>query len=152
MEQSEAELRTVDLRIAELLRQIRNSEDLIAEVHLALEQDELASDDSVIRHAGATPWSLGTVSKIQAFFEERFGQPLPVSAYGQTALHNRFGLMHTTAIDVALHPDSLEGQALLEYLRRSGLPFIAFRAALRGSATGAHIHIGPPSQRVHVAL
>jgi hypothetical protein len=30
-------------------------------------------------------------------------------------------------------------------LRRAGIPFIAFRSAVAGAATGAHIHIGQPS-------
>jgi len=48
---------------------------------------------------------------------------------------------------VALHPDSREGQSLIAYLRQSGIPFIAFRGAVPGAATGAHIHIGQPSPR-----
>jgi hypothetical protein len=54
---------------------------------------------------------------------------------------------HRNAIDVALHPDSKEGRSLLEYLRQAGIPFIAFRNAVPGAATGAHIHIGKPSPR-----
>jgi hypothetical protein len=48
-------------------------------------------------------------------------------------------------MDVALHPDSKEGQTLLNYLRQAGIPFMAFRGAVSGAATGAHIHIGNPS-------
>ena len=48
-------------------------------------------------------------------------------------------------MDVALHPDSNEGRSLLSYLRQGGIPFIAFRSAVPGAATGAHIHIGSPS-------
>jgi hypothetical protein len=48
-------------------------------------------------------------------------------------------------MDVAVHPDSAEGHWLLSYLRRAGIPFIAFRSAVAGAATGAHIHIGQPS-------
>jgi hypothetical protein len=36
---------------------------------------------------------------------------------------------------------------LIGYLRQSGIPFIAFRNAVPGAATGAHIHIGKPSLR-----
>jgi hypothetical protein len=50
-------------------------------------------------------------------------------------------------MDVALHPDSKEGQSLLSFLRRSGIPFLAFRGAVAGASTGAHIHIGKPSAR-----
>jgi hypothetical protein len=51
-------------------------------------------------------------------------------------------------MDVAVHPDSAEGAALMSYLRSQGIPFIAFRQAVAGSATGAHIHIGYPSHRI----
>jgi len=54
-------------------------------------------------------------------------------------------------MDVALHPDSDEGRSLMAYLRRAGIPFIAFRSAMPGSATGAHIHIGLPSIRTMAA-
>jgi hypothetical protein len=50
-------------------------------------------------------------------------------------------------MDVALHPDSKEGQSLLNYLRQVGIPFIAFKGAVPGAATGAHIHIGKVSPR-----
>ena len=50
-------------------------------------------------------------------------------------------------MDVAVSPDSQEGRALMVYLRRAGIPFIAFRNKMRGWATGAHIHIGTPSLR-----
>ncbi|MGH9825308.1 MAG: hypothetical protein ACREDR_18920, partial [Blastocatellia bacterium] len=54
------------------------------------------------------------------------------------------------AMDVAVQPDSPRGEALMEYLRKAGIPFIAFRHAVPGSATGAHIHIGKPSHRIAV--
>jgi predicted nicotinamide N-methyase len=55
---------------------------------------------------------------------------------------------HRNAVDVALHPESVEGQSVLNFLRQAGIPFIAFRAAVPGAATGAHIHIGKPSPRL----
>ena len=45
------------------------------------------------------------------------------------------------------NPDGAEGQALMEFLRASGIPFSAFRMAIPGTATGPHIHIGQPSHR-----
>jgi hypothetical protein len=86
-------------------------------------------------------------TRVDAFFRLRFAKPLPVSAIGQTETHQHLGFDHREAIDVALHPDSEEGQALLGYLQSEGLSFIAIRGAIPGSATGAHIHIGPPSRR-----
>jgi hypothetical protein len=84
---------------------------------------------------------------IKGFFISKFGRTLPVSAFGQTRLHSRFGFDHRNSVDVALNPDSLDGRALLAKLRGFGVPFIAFRKAIPGIATGAHIHVGNPSRR-----
>ena len=98
-----------------------------------------------IRFNGATPWSLMDAPKVEKFFAETFGHVLPISAFGQTATHDRLRFDHRNAMDVALHPDSKEGRLLLSYLRQAGISFIAFRNAMAGAATGAHIHIGNPS-------
>ena len=102
----------------------------------------------LLRFNGASLWQLADVSRVEKFFFDLFGRRLPISALGQTATHDRLRFDHRDAIDVALHPDSREGQSLLDYLRRNGIPFIAFRGALSGSSTGAHIHIGKPSPRL----
>jgi hypothetical protein len=85
--------------------------------------------------------------EIKGFFASKFGHSLPVSAFGQTALHSRLGFDHSHSMDVALHPDSAEGRALVEHLRSRGIPFIAFRRAVPGVATGPHVHVGLPSRR-----
>ena len=104
---------------------------------------------TLIRYNGPTAWSLRTgAAKLEQFFLTRFGRPLPVSAYGQTPLHDRMGLDHRDALDVAVHPDSPEGRALMEHLREAGIPFIAAWGVVRGSASGAHIHVGQPSPRI----
>jgi hypothetical protein len=102
----------------------------------------------LLRFNGGALWRLGDVSKIERFFVETFGRALPISALGQTATHDRLRFDHRDAMDVALHPDSREGQSLLNYLRQAGIPFIAFRNAVPGVATGAHIHVGKPSPRL----
>lgn len=107
--------------------------------------DETAS---LIRYNGGGNWSLAQVEKIKAFFLERFGYPLPVSALGQSPTHDRLGLDHRDALDVAVRPDSPQGRVLIAYLRKDGIPFLAFRNAVRGVATGAHIHIGRRSLRL----
>jgi hypothetical protein len=84
---------------------------------------------------------------IKKLFTSKFGRTLPVSAFGQTDLHSRLGFDHRNGVDVALHPDSVEGRALVAKLRVLGIPFIAFRRAVPGVATGPHIHIGNPSPR-----
>ena len=102
----------------------------------------------VVRYAGAGAWSLADADTVQQFFVRRFGRPLPVSAWGQTVVHDRLGLDHHDAFDVALLPDSAEGRALMAFLRSEGIPFVAVRSRIRGLSTGAHIHVGPESGRL----
>jgi hypothetical protein len=101
-----------------------------------------------VRYRGPAHWTLAEAPKVQGFFARQFGRPLPVSAFGQTPLHDRLGFDHRGAIDVALLPDSPEGTALMSFLRGSGISFMAFRGPVRGEATGAHIHIGDASRRL----
>jgi hypothetical protein len=96
----------------------------------------------------SVPWSIAQVPNIDKYFFQTFGHKLPVSALGQTPTHDRMRFDHRDSMDVALHPDSVEGKALIAHLRRSGVPFIAFRGAVVGASTGAHIHIGRPSRRM----
>jgi hypothetical protein len=103
------------------------------------------------RYQGLGAWSLRLdTPKLQRLFAARFGRPLPISAFGQTPMHDRMGFDHHNALDVAVQPDSPEGQVLQDYLRTEGIPFIAFRGAVPGSASGAHIHVGQPSPRIAV--
>ncbi len=90
-------------------------------------------------------------SRVEAAFEHKFGKPLPVSANGETAVHRALGFDHRGRVDVALRPDQSEGAWLIEYLRERRIPFFAFRQAVPGKATGAHIHLGPMSSRLPVA-
>jgi hypothetical protein len=92
-------------------------------------------------------WSLADSKKVENFFFTKFGRPLPTSAFGQSEIHNRWGLDHRQGLDVGLHPDSLEGIALVDFLRAENIPFLVFRQAISGVATGPHIHIGRPSHR-----
>jgi hypothetical protein len=66
-------------------------------------------------------------------------------------VHRALGFDHTGRIDVALMPDSTEGVWLRRYLESKSIPYYAFRAAIAGKATAAHIHIGPGSTRLRVA-
>ena len=110
--------------------------------------DRQETSPTLVRYRGAARWSLAETTKIQSFFAQRFGRPLPVSAVGQTPLHERLGFDHHDALDVAVVPDSPEGAALMAFLRGAGYSFIAFRGAVAGEATGAHIHIGEASRRL----
>jgi len=101
----------------------------------------------LVRFNGTAPWSLSDVPKLAQAFEQSLGRRLPISALGQTPLHTRLGFDHQKAIDVAVHPDSPDGQWLMKHLRDAGIPFIAIRGAIAGAATGAHIHVGLASVR-----
>jgi len=99
------------------------------------------------RYDGDGTFSMGAFSRVENEYEKHFGKPLPVSAMGDTAVHRSLGFDHRGRVDVAVHPDQPEGHWLLEYLVQNHIPYFAFRHAVPGKATGAHIHIGPMSTR-----
>jgi hypothetical protein len=99
------------------------------------------------RYDGDGVFTMGTFAKVESDFAKQFGKPLPVSAMGETAVHRSLGFDHRGRVDVAVHPDQPEGHWLLEYLVHNHIPYFAFRHAVPGKATGAHIHIGPMSTR-----
>jgi hypothetical protein len=99
------------------------------------------------RFDGDGIFSQGTFTRIESAFEKHFGKPLPVSAMGDTAVHRALGFDHRGRVDVALNPDQPEGVWLREYLASEEIPYFAFRHAVPGKATGAHIHLGPMSTR-----
>jgi hypothetical protein len=127
----------------------RETPSSFAEWRVAPEPEPVPPDAAT----GTGPRRLINLSKIEMrrdvekFFTSKFGRAVPISAYGQTLLHERMGFDHSHAFDVAVSPDSPEGRLLVAYLRSKGIPFIAFRRAVPGIATGAHIHIGRPSPR-----
>jgi hypothetical protein len=88
---------------------------------------------------------------LESSFERRFGKPLPISADGQTATHNALGFDHKGRVDVAVNPNEPEGIWLRHYLEAKRVPYYAFLRAVPGKATGAHIHIGPGSTKLHNA-
>jgi hypothetical protein len=100
------------------------------------------------RFNGGFKWSIREAPRIERYFSQAFGRRLPVTALGQSDTHNRLNFDHRDSMDVALHPDSLEGKALIDHLRKSGIPYIAFRGSVPGASTGPHIHVGRPSGRL----
>ena len=89
--------------------------------------------------------------KVVLAYEKEFGKALPVSAHGDTAFHRAMGFDHRGRVDVAVTPDQPEGVWLRKFLEQEGIPYYAFRSFVPGAATGAHIHIGPPSLRLRTA-
>jgi len=115
--------------------------------NLRLAKQGLVRTSAFTRYTGAGGWSLGDSWKIQRFFYDTFNKQLPIAVFGQGPIHDRWRLDHHNAMDIQLHPDGVEGRALLEFLQRNGIPYLAFRSAIPGTATGPHIHIGRPSHR-----
>lgn len=135
---------TADAQIAGMLLEV-DAEKALAKI--SIRRGGLVRTSSYVRFNGSASWALSDVWKVQRFFVETFKKPLPITVFGQGSIHDRWKLAHHNSIDVSLHPDSSEGQALLNFLRNNGIPFLAFRGAIPGTATGPHIHIGRPSYR-----
>ncbi len=151
LEEGEHKLAGTRSALEALRKQLVDSDHLIAEVVEAEEAEKLAQIKAkefektlaarsrltltskqsfggvIIRHTGGSGWTVANLSSVQSFFITAFGRPLPTSAVGQTATHDRMGFDHRRAVDVALHPDSAEGRALIGYLQANGITFIAFR-------------------------
>lgn len=162
---SRLELNQVERALAEAIVRVEEDKRWLTESDIAITEatmrDELlrlpdlarggySENGTLVRFNGEASWSLADAPKIEKYFLQIFGRGLPITAFGQTATHDRLRFDHRNALDVALHPDSNEGRSLLAYLRQAGIPFIAFRGAVPGAATGAHIHIGNPSVRTVV--
>lgn len=117
------------------------------------------SDDGVLfragriieRFDGSGLFNEVDYARISTAYQRQFLRPLPVSARGETATHRALGFDHRGRVDIALNPDQREGIWLRGYLKKLKIPYFAFRAAVRGKATAAHIHLGPPSARLRVA-
>ena len=154
LELSEQEVKDAQSQLDQTQAQLTESDQLIAEAKAEVVKPgspgkgHYTTNSAVMRYNGTGGWALSEASKVESFFASKFSRQLPISALGQSATHNRLGFDHRNSIDVALHPDSAEGKALIDYLRSNGIPFLAFRSAIRGVATGAHIHIGLPSHRI----
>src|SRR5215216_302271 len=159
LEENERALALAKEKIAETNRQLANAEAQIAGVlvetaadeeiskNLRLAKQRLVRTSSFTRYTGAGGWNIGEAWKVQRFFSDTFKKQLPIAVFGQGAIHERWRLDHRNAMDIQLHPDGVEGQALLNFLQKNGIPYLAFRSAIPGTATGPHIHIGRPSHR-----
>ena len=159
VEENERTVAIAKQKLAETNRQIANADEQIAAIvvetaadeeiakNLRLARQSLVRTASFTRYTGAGAWSLGDAWKVQRFFSDTFNKQLPIAVFGQGAIHERWRLDHRNAMDIQLHPDGVEGQALLNFLQKNGIPYSAFRSAIPGTATGPHIHIGSPSHR-----
>jgi len=159
VEENERALATAKQKIAETNRAMTSADEQVAGVlvetaaneeiakNLRLAKQSLVRTAAFTRYTGAGGWNIGEAWKVQRFFSDTFNKQLPIAVFGQGAIHDRWRLDHRNAMDIQLHPDGAEGRALLSFLQRNGIPFLAFRSAIPGTATGPHIHIGRPSHR-----
>ncbi len=127
----------------ELAQQAQAEEMVLSKLNDAPKEVQEFAD----KYEGDGVFNMGTFSRVESEFEKKFGKPMPVSAMGETNTHKSLGFDHRGRVDVALHPDQPEGRWLLEYLVDNHIPYFAFRHAVPGKATGAHIHLGPGSTR-----
>ena len=97
------------------------------------------------RYDGDSAFTGADLAEMEQAFVKQFGKPLPVSTRGESAVHRAMGFDHSGRFDLALSPSQPEGVWVRRYLTGKHAPFLAFRSAVPGKATGAHIHIGPPS-------
>ncbi len=150
-EQVEARARVLT---GETRRRLAEADAVLGETLAAIEVARASVPSAVvvtpeaIGSLGGAPITAAMVGELDRFFVARFARALPVSARGQTPVHDRLGLDHHHALDIAVHPDSEEGQALIEYLERHRMPFLAFRGIVPGASTGAHVHVGRASARL----
>jgi len=159
LEEYERAVTVAKQKIAETNRSMTSADEQVAAVvveadaneqiakNLRLAKQGLVRTAAFTRYTGAGGWNLGDSWKIQRFFYDTFNKQLPIAVFGQGPIHDRWRLDHHNAMDIQLHPDGVEGRALLEFLQKNGIPYLAFRSAIPGTATGPHIHIGRPSHR-----
>jgi hypothetical protein len=154
--EDELEMRRHTLELARNRARLLQELTSMAEAERALEQtraDELnALRPVMIQYAGTAPFNVNVdLKSIVDAFSRQFHQALPISALGQTLVHQELGFDHRGRVDVGLNPDAADGRWLRNLLEKRHISYIAFRAAVAGSATAPHIHIGPGSVRLKMA-
>ncbi len=147
---AQAELELAEAR-ARLIQQIAES------VHLEKNMASLETEAQThpewagkvyLKYEGSGVFRPSDLQAVEAAFSGRFAKSLPISADGETAVHRALGFDHRGRVDVAVSPDQPEGIWLMHYLESKHIPYFAFRMAVPGKATGAHIHMGPESTRL----
>jgi hypothetical protein len=134
------------IRLLEAQRQMAQEEQ-----NLEHALDSGTSRQAMVKFEGCGRFSPSDFEAIASRFEQQFHYPLPVTARGQTRLHQSLGLDHHGKIDVGLNPEEPEGIWLRRLLEDRQIPYIAFRTAVPGAATAAHIHLGTGSSRIGLA-
>lgn len=149
-ERSRTELQLAETR-AHLVQQMAETlriEKGIASLEMQVETHPEWAGKLYTKYDGKGSFSPSDFDKVSLAFATRFAKTLPVSANGETALHRSLGFDHRGRVDVAVSPDQPEGAWLMRFLESKRIPYFAFRMAVPGKATGAHIHLGPQSTRL----
>jgi hypothetical protein len=141
----EADLAESRASLVRELTEMAQAEEALAD---KLAEEPAGAPQLADRYDGDGIFTAGTLARVEMAFARQFGKPLPVSANGETAVHRALGFDHRGRVDVAVHPDQPEGVWLRAYLTENRIPYFAFRQAVPGKATGAHIHMGPMSTRL----
>ncbi len=129
----------------EMLEAAKSEQEIMHQLELSASGRASSSAGMIQHFVGSNRFEMAQFASIDRAFENRFSHPLPVSAMGETEVHRSLGFDHRNRIDVALQPELPEGLWLRNYLTAHNIPFFAFKSAVAHKATGAHIHIGPPS-------
>ncbi|MBS1875090.1 MAG: hypothetical protein JSU00_17880 [Acidobacteria bacterium] len=152
-EELESRRLTIDLarsraRLLEELAEMARREEQAAEQQAA---EAARVMPAMERFDGERMFTASELKAVSVAFEKKFKKPLPISANGETSMHRALGFDHRGRVDVAVSPDQVEGVWLRTYLESNAIPYYAFRSAVPGKATGAHIHIGPGSTKLRAA-
>jgi len=150
IEELDRSRRTLDLAetrarvLAQLVEMARREQEMAAR------SEEFRPEPAPLaeRYDGDGLFRAGDLKTIREAYQRQFAKALPISANGGTAVHRSLGYDHRGRVDVALDPGQPEGVWLRRYLETLRIPYYAFRGSLPGRATGPHIHIGPPSERI----
>jgi hypothetical protein len=146
------EKRKQDLEYAERQWELAQSRARLVEelAEMARREAELAEQrdqELALRFDGKGTLSPQEFLYVEKLYFDEHGRELPVSARGPTDFHRSLGFDHRDRYDVALNPDQQEGRWLVLLLNRLGIPYIAYRNAVAGKSSGAHIHVGLPSPK-----
>ncbi len=129
----------------EMVDLAKNEQEIMRQIEQSASGHLMPGGGMIQHFVGSNRFDITQFPSIERAFKSRFAHPLPVSAMGETEVHRSLGFDHRNRIDVALQPELPEGLWLRNYLAAHNIPFFAFRSAVAHKATGAHIHIGPPS-------
>ena len=133
------------IELSAMVRAEEDAEKLAALAESVRQSGHAALHPLVERFDGNGQFGPTVLARIADAYQKRFGTAMPISANGETAVHRALGFDHRGRVDVAINPDQPEGVWLRRFLVDNQVPFFAFRSAVAHQATGAHVHLGPPS-------